>query len=148
MRTLDDRWLQELKYGYEYRLEDQRQVNAFALAATRGIFLANGAAAIALLSLLGSIWAKANVDAKSMTMQVAPALRLFCFRVAAAIFASALSYLALLIWVEAQKRGKNTGKLFWTGEILRDLAIVAGAAGIILFCWGIFLSADAFTNPG
>ena len=110
----------------------------FAVVAIKGIVLVNGAAAIAVLAFLGSIWAGNAKEGREAAIKLAPALEWFVWGVGLGVLTAGLAYLAQVAILELPQpedgKGKNWASII--GGPLRLGAIVAGFAGIVMFFGG------------
>ena len=108
--------------------------------------LVNGAAAIAVLAFLGSIWAGNAKEGQAAAIKLAPALEWFVWGVGLGVLTAGLAYLAQVTFLELPKpkdgKGKNWAMII--GGSLRLGAIVAAFAGIAMFAMGANRALDVF----
>lgn len=111
----------------------------FAHASLRGLFIANGAAAIAAMTMLPALFDKpAATD--EIIGAIAGAAHMFGRGVAAAVFAAMLSYLAQVCFSEYWIKTNVPGSIF------RSFAIVAAGLSAIFFICGVETAASGFID--
>ena len=130
-----DHWRMNSEFQSRTDVEMFRGLIAFALAALKSIIIINGAAAVAILALLASVWGKDAMVARDMAAAIKPAMLLFVVGVAAGSFATALAYLTQVVFLET--------KMLKLGATFRVLALLAGFASLAAFGFGAVLTVNA-----
>ncbi|WP_299044179.1 hypothetical protein [uncultured Tateyamaria sp.] len=118
----------------EARLEMMRAVITFGQGAIRTLVLVNGAAAIAVLTFLGSYTEQGDELFRLLTK----ALLLFAFGVVAASLVAGFAYLAQLLYDSNSKRLEKVGFAFHV------LSVLIAATGLALFVAGLLSAYQGF----
>lgn len=139
-----------------------KSANAYGTATIRSLFLLNGGAAIALLTLVGSILGKDSDTSAGIAAAFLhgfqPALRSFGWGLVTAVLAAALGYLnfsalaaggypGVLYDMQAKKEWQDTPALRrWFIEATRVLAILACLASALSFIRGGIITSHAMQH--
>ncbi len=135
-------WKATIEQSLQTDMAMFRGVVDFALIALRGIVLANGGAAVALLAFMGHILGRSDPATRAGVSPLADALGLFTFGVGSGIASAGLAYMAQVVFLES--RNKEGAQRVWPGAILRVLAVIAALVGVGLFFAGVVSALDAF----
>ena len=112
----------------------------FANIALRGVVLANGAAAIAILAFIGHILSVHDPSVRATGLELSKPLMLFAIGVGLGVVAAAFSYLTQVLYVEIETERR---RFIW-GNVARGLAVLTAVSGISIFFVGIDDSIEAF----
>jgi len=115
---------------------------SYGSQALKGLFLANGAAAIAMLAFLGNIMARAGTlgDETRLATVFARPLVLFAFGTIASIVAAFAAYIAQTFYTHgsgAQGVAPQFAKMNRLGNVARRTCVVVGIMAAALFIWGL-----------
>lgn len=124
------------------QMEGFRGTINFATLAIKSLILVNGAAAIALLTFVGHLWAgdPNGLAAPRLAHELKCSFILFGAGVGTGVLCAGLSYLAQAFFVERiPHNGRN-----WCGEIFRALAVLSAVASFGAFLWGGWDAIDVF----
>src|SRR5665213_2734132 len=125
-RNSVEEWKVQIKSRYDWQLESFKSLIQFALAVARGIILANGGAAVAILAFLGNIWAK-EPKAHDVAKAITEPLSLFLIGIAAGIGILASAYVAQSFFT-----------VYWnkTGFTFQAIGLLLAIAGLATFIVG------------
>ena len=138
----DDLNALQLNARHEILLARIKALFDLASIALRGIILANGGAAIALLAFLGHVWTDPTRAQKLVAQGLDSALLTFALGVFASIFAAGVGYVCQLFYTAYMKEpGDRASK--W-GDRLRVGTIGTAFIGIVCFLVGTWVSISAF----
>lgn len=129
-------WKIRLKYDHDWRLESFKAIIQFALAAARGIVLANGGAAIAILAFLGNIWSK-EPRAHDVARDISLSLKLFLIGIAAGVGVLAAAYMAQSFFTVYRNK---------TGLAFQAVGLVLAIGGLAMFIVGALDAANVFAT--
>ena len=125
-----------------------RSVVDFALVALKGVVLVNGAATLAILAFVGSIWTGKAEEGQKIATQLTPALEFFVWGAGFGVLAAGLAYLTQVAFLELP-RGNDANGLNWAlivGIPLRVGAVAVTITGIIMFGMGAQRAFNVFTG--
>ncbi|MDA8230740.1 MAG: hypothetical protein M0006_05325 [Magnetospirillum sp.] len=131
-----------------YLLAALQQTNGLGIMALKSVILLNGAAAIALLALVGRVWGD-----QAVAIHLVEATRQFVIGTFAGGIASALGYFYSLCFDIALGRiiphgkGRTETMLFRIGYVLMALMIICAVYGFISFGIGAAEASHALSAP-
>ena len=122
---------------------NRRAVIDFGLAALRGIFVLNGAAAIAALTFLGHQAANKGAVAVTFVEGLGTVIWVFAAGAGLAVVATAVSYVVQRLVVSVDDAPDNQKRKFLANVSL-SLAVGCATFGLSFFFVGIFVVLDVF----
>lgn len=123
--------------------------------AIKAMILINGGSSVAMLAFIGTLASKDLLTPAQLSQFTAP-LHCFGYGVAAAVIAATAAYFTnLMIAGSSNRKGREyeqpflrptpSSKRHWAaGEIYRYIAVIAAAASIGCFVWGLFTAERSF----
>lgn len=118
----------------ETKLELTKAVIIFAQGVIRTLVLINGAAAIAIMTLIGG----ANPGLVVKADKMSEALFVFALGVASAALVGGLSYCTQFLYES------TAGKMSKLGTFLHIIAVISAVVSLALFVWGLLIAYWSF----
>jgi hypothetical protein len=128
-----------MTYEEEWRIESFKASITFGGQALKGLFLANGAAAIAMLAFLGNVMSKAGAcgDDVKLAAVFANPLVLFASGTVASILAAFFAYVAQTSFTHGVLAVPQLDRMNRIGRRARIACVVVGFLSAALFVWGL-----------